>query len=98
MRGRPARSYGPVAEALVQAAGQGPAAVKDLAARAQVGFGVARYTASRLLAARALVVVAPGRPRVLGVPAPGSSVHEALHSLSAALHGGGQQAALFAEQ
>ncbi len=97
MRGRPARSYGPVAEALVQAAGQGPGAVKDLAARAQVGFSVARYTASRLLAAGALVQVAPGRPRVLGVPPQGGSVHDALHSLSAALHGRGQQAQLFAE-
>lgn len=66
---RPRGSYGDVAQALLQAAGRGPASVRALAERAQVGYGTARYTASRLLSVGDLVVLDPGvRPAVLAIP------------------------------
>lgn len=62
-RGRPA---GEVSVALLSAAAQaGPATVRELAARACVGYGAARYTATRLVSRGALVPVAEGRPMVL---------------------------------
>jgi len=83
-RGRPAGSYGPVALALCDAAGSGPAAVRELCARAQVAYGTGRYTASRLVDAGELVVLRPGRPAVLGRPDAGkhSAVQDALAVLA----------------
>lgn len=66
---RPRGSYGEVAQALLRAAGCGPAAVRTLAERAQVGYGAARYTASRLVSVGELVVLDPdARPAVLVLP------------------------------
>lgn len=61
-RGRPA---GDVSQALLSAAAAAPATVRELAARACVGYGAARYTATRLVSRGALVPVAEGRPMVL---------------------------------
>jgi hypothetical protein len=62
------RRRGELAEALSQAASQGPGCVLELAARAQVGRAAAKYTASRMVARGELVVVEDGRPAVLGLP------------------------------
>lgn len=62
-RGRP---MGEVGVALLQAAKGGPGTVVQLAERACVGYGAARYTASRLVSAGALVPLTAGRPAVLG--------------------------------
>ena len=65
---RPRGSYGEVTAALVRAAYTGPAPVRELAQRAQVGFGLADRKASVLVARGDLVVVREGRPRLLGLP------------------------------
>lgn len=62
------RPLGELALAMLQAAQQGPATVKALSWRAQVGYGSARYTASRMLARGMLVVVKQARPAVVGLP------------------------------
>lgn len=69
---RPRGSYGEVAQALLDAATAGPAAVRDLAVRAQVGYSTARVTCSRLVDRGELVAVDGGvRPAVLArAPAP----------------------------
>lgn len=59
---------GEVASAMVSAAAHGPGTVAELAARACVGYGAARYTASRLVSSGALVALSAGRPAVLGAP------------------------------
>lgn len=59
------RPRGEVSEALVRAAQAGPAPVRELAARAGVGYSVARYTATRLVDRGELVVLHGGRPAVL---------------------------------
>jgi len=63
--GRPQGTYGGIALALRDAAASGPATVRVLCERAQVGYDAGRYTASRLVAAGQLVPVQPGRPMVL---------------------------------
>jgi hypothetical protein len=62
------RPRGELSQALVKAAEQGPGPVRALAERAQVGYGAARYTASRMVDRGELVVLQGGRPAVLGVP------------------------------
>lgn len=64
---RPRESFGPVAQAMVQAARQQPGTVRQLAERAQVGYDVARYTAHRLVERGALRECTTGRPAVLGL-------------------------------
>ena len=66
--GRMGRPSGEIAKALLQAAGASHGTVAELAVRAQVGFSVARYTASRLLSRGQLEVAAKGRPAILGLP------------------------------
>lgn len=70
----PGRPQGDVSVALMCAASQAPATVRELAVRAGVGYAVARYTASRLASRGALVALSEGRPRVLmaapAMPAP----------------------------
>jgi hypothetical protein len=78
---RPRGSYGEVALALCNAAQSGPASVRVLAERAQVGYGAARYTASRLVSAGDLVVVDGGRPSVLAVPPSGDTLADKLDDL-----------------
>jgi hypothetical protein len=63
------RPRGEVSQALAKAAQQGPCPVRTLAERAQVGYGAARYTASRMVDRGELVVLDVGRPARLGVPA-----------------------------
>jgi hypothetical protein len=65
---RPRGTYGEVALALRDAALVKPGPVTDLAQRAQVAYGLARCTASRLVDAGQLIVVSRGRPRVLAAP------------------------------
>lgn len=66
---RPRGSFGEVAQAMLAAAGRGPGPVRELAERAQVGYGVARYTASRLVSVGELVVLDPdARPATLARP------------------------------
>lgn len=82
---RPRGSYGEVAQALLDAAEHGPAAVRGLAERAQVGYGAARVTCSRLVGRGELVVLDGGaRPAVLA-RAPGAAVPHALDVLQRAL-------------
>jgi len=59
---------GELSQALVKAAAQGPGPVRALAERAQVGYGAARYTASRMVDRGELVVLERGRPALLGLP------------------------------
>ncbi len=66
--GRPRGSLGPVALALLDAAHAGPADAKTLAMRAHVGFAVARYTASRLVARGQLTAERGVRPALLRLP------------------------------
>jgi hypothetical protein len=66
-----ARPQGPVCAALLDAAERAPGTVNDLAARAQVGFAVARYSVSRLVQRRELVIIESRRPAVLARPADG---------------------------
>lgn len=88
-RGRPEGSFGTVATALLSAAAREPGTVVQLAERACVGYGAARYTASRLVSAGALAPRSAGRPVVLGaatVAAPGAgasapAMHAALDTL-----------------
>ena len=56
---------GEVGVALLHAAQRGPGTVVQLAERACVGYGAARYTASRLVSAGALERLNAGRPAVL---------------------------------
>lgn len=74
---RPRGTYAPVAQALIAAASVSPGTVRQLAARALVGQQVARYTASRLVSAGALVIVSTDRPAVLAVPAVEAGVQSA---------------------
>jgi predicted transcriptional regulator len=53
--------YGPVAQALLQAADEQPGTVRELAQRANVGYAVARYSVSRLVSA-GVCVLDGGRP------------------------------------
>lgn len=65
---RPVGSYGAVALALRNAAQECHGTVRELAARSQVGYAVARYTVPRLLSSGYLVVVDDCRPAVIGPP------------------------------
>jgi len=60
---RPRQSFGPVVLALIEAAGEQPGTVIELAVRAQVGRSAARYTASRLVDAGVLELLTPPRTR-----------------------------------
>jgi hypothetical protein len=73
---RPRGSYGEVTMALVRAAAEhGPGTVRDLAARACVGFGSAERKASVLVQRGDLVVLDGGqRPRMLAVPKAAAAV------------------------
>lgn len=73
--------YGDVAVALLGAAREGPATVRTLAQRAQVGYGAAWYTACRLKERGQLVVVEEGRPAVLAVPPAGGELGQRLDEL-----------------
>lgn len=66
------RPRGEVAEALLKAAKEGPATVRELCRRARVAYGAGRYTASRLVARGDLVAQGEGRPAVLALPEPGA--------------------------
>lgn len=59
---------GALAQALLDAARHGPGTVRELAARSQVAFEAARYTASRLVARGELVEVTQGKPVILAAP------------------------------
>lgn len=75
------RPRGELAHALMKAAAAGPAPVRVLAERSQVGFAAARYTASRLVSAGDLVVLDGGRPSVLAVPPAGDALGDKLDEL-----------------
>ena len=62
--GRPNGSVGTIARALIDHARE-PGTVRELAARAQVGFDAAVYTCSRLRASGELVAVSAARPAQL---------------------------------
>lgn len=66
--GRPCGTFGPVAQAMLQAATE-PGTAMELARRAQVGRKSAQYTVTRLVQAGLLVVAEPRtRPAVLQRP------------------------------
>ncbi len=65
---RPTGRYGDIAHALMDAAAVGPATVRSLAERAQVGYGAAAYTVTRLVQRGELEVVHACRPAVLAIP------------------------------
>ena len=75
------RPRGELACALLKAASFGPAPVRVLAERSQVGYDAARYTASRLVSAGDLVVLDGGRPSVLAVPPGGDTLADHLDEL-----------------
>lgn len=94
-----ARPTGDIALAMCSAALKGPATVRELAARAQVGYASARYTASRLVDRGSLVVLDGGaRPAVLVVAdgatqaSRGADVNQALELLHASFWGAGAPA------
>lgn len=62
------RPLGAVSLVLMRAATEQPGTVRQLAERTQVGYGAAKYTASRLLERGQLVQVTVQRPAVLGAP------------------------------
>jgi hypothetical protein len=64
---RVGRPLGEVSMALLSAARQGPATVRQLAERGCVGFDAARLTAPRLLRSGALVPLTEVRPRLLAL-------------------------------
>lgn len=66
---RAGRPLGEVSLALLSAASAGPGTVRELAARACVGFDAARFKASDLVRRGALAALTDERPRVLGLPA-----------------------------
>jgi hypothetical protein len=88
---RPRGSLGEVAVVLRQQALQQPGPVRELAARAQVGYDCARYTATRLVQAGELAVLNPGqRPAVLGPPdAAAQAANDAFVLLSRSFWEGG---------
>lgn len=63
------RPLGEVAAALRAEAERRPGTVRELSARARVGYRVARYTASRMLERGELVPVLGSRPAVVVAPA-----------------------------
>jgi hypothetical protein len=65
---RPRGTFGAVVQALAAAAAQGPGTVREICERAQVGEGVGRYSASRMVARGELVAVRDSRPMVLAAP------------------------------
>jgi hypothetical protein len=85
--GRPRGSYGEITVALVEAARKAPGTVRELAARAQVGFACAERKASCLVKRGDLVVVQPKtQPMVLAVPA-AAAVLDNGSALQAVWHG-----------
>jgi len=64
------RRRGDIAEALSAAAAAGPAPIRTLAERAQVGYASARYTCSRMIGRAELVVLEGRRPWVVALPVP----------------------------
>lgn len=62
---RVGRPMGEVAAAMLAQARERPGTVRELAARAQVGYRLGRYTASRMLLRGELVRVLGSRPAVL---------------------------------
>lgn len=62
------RPMGEISLALVGAARQGPATVKQLAQRACVGYDAARFKAKDLVRAGVLQPLGDERPRLLGLP------------------------------
>lgn len=84
---RPLGSYGPVALAMRDAAQHGPATVRGLAERAQVGYRAARVTASRLVQRGDLVVLdGAARPAVLAAPQAVPPAGDGLATALDALH------------
>lgn len=75
------RPVGDVARAMRQAADAGPGTVRTLAHRAQVGYDLARCTATRLVQRGELVVVGDDRPMVLAVPPSGEGLGVVLSAL-----------------
>lgn len=75
------RPVGDIARAMRQAAQEGPGTVRALACRAQVGYGLARCTATRLVQRGELVVVSEERPMVLAVPPAGEGLGVVLSEL-----------------
>lgn len=75
------RPIGDIARAMRQAAEVGPGTVRDLACRAQVGYGLARCTATRLVQRGDLVVVSEERPMILSVPPSGDGLGVVLSEL-----------------
>lgn len=75
------RPVGDISMAMCKAAEIGPGTVRDLACRAQVGYGLARCTATRLVQRGDLMVVGAQRPMVLAVPPAGDALADALHVL-----------------
>lgn len=69
------RPMGEISLKMLEALALGPAPVRELAQRAQVGFDVARYTATRLVERGAVVRLEQCRPAVLALP--GQSFWEA---------------------
>jgi hypothetical protein len=88
--------YGPVAQALLQAADEQPGTVRELAQRANVGYAVSRYSVSRLVSA-GVCVLDGGRPAKVWTAAQyeqaNAGAMEALDALQACWLGRGPVAA-----
>lgn len=73
---RVGRPMGEISLALLGAAQQGPATVRELAQRACVGYDTARFKAKDLVRVRVLLPQGDARPRLLGLPEPPSAPGE----------------------
>lgn len=82
---RPRGHFGPVAQALLRQVEAQPGTVREVAERAQVGYGAAAYTISRLVR-QGLCVLDGGRPAVVARSSSatfdGDDVHTALDALA----------------
>jgi hypothetical protein len=70
---RPRGSFGEVGRALLAEAQRQPGTVREIAARANVGYQLAKTTATRYVQGGQLVKLNAQRPAVLGAGMPGSA-------------------------
>lgn len=75
------RPMGEISRAMMDAAAERPGTVRELAARTQVGYDAARYTATRLVDRGQLVRVSDERPVVLALAPAGDELAATLQEL-----------------
>ena len=91
------RPYGEITLALKSAAGQGPAPVRTLCERAQVGYQAGARTASRMVA-RGQLVRGEGWPAALALPPGGDALADQLAELQTRFWRGGKAGGMSDEE